>query len=203
MPQRGLAIVRHLVEIHGGNIHAYSGGEGKGATFTIKLPLLVLRDVGGLTTRGAERKHPTAWFEVPFECPPALEGLRVLVVDDEPDARQLLTTILERCKAEVTTVASAAEALKSIERLPVDILLSDIEMPGEDGYSLIRALRAREGERNRRIPAAALTAHAGVADRMRALSAGFDIHVPKPVEPAELVAVIASLASRISKRPSS
>ena len=151
----------------------------------------------------SERKHPNAWPDVPFECPPALNGLRILVVDDEPDARQLLTTILEQCNAEVTAVGLVDEALDRLEQLKPDVLVSDIEMPGQDGYCLIRKVRAKEGGQNGRIPAAALTAHAGIADRMRALSAGFDIHVPKPVEPAELVAVIASLTSRIAKRPRS
>ncbi len=199
----GLAIVRHLVELHGGNIQAESEGVGRGATFTIKLPQMIVRDAKRLLASASERKHPTAWPDVPFECPPALVGLRVLVVDDEPDARQLLKTILEQCKVEVTSVASAGEALDAIKRLKPDVLVSDIEMPGEDGYSLIRKVRNESHAQNGRIPAAALTAHAGIVDRMRALSAGFDIHIPKPVEPAELVAVIASLASRIGKGPGS
>jgi CheY-like chemotaxis protein len=143
------------------------------------------------------RKHPTAWSDVAFECPAALRGLRVLVVEDESDGRRLMAAILGRCNAEVLTVGSAAEALNVLDRIQLDVLISDIEMPGEDGYSLIRKLRAKENSLNGRIPAAALTAHAAVTDRMRALSAGFDIHLPKPVEPAELVAVIASLASRV------
>jgi PAS domain S-box-containing protein len=195
----GLAIVRHLVELHGGSIHPYSAGEGQGATFAVKFPLMILRDAEHLPPEPSDRKHPTDWPDLPFECPPALNGLRVLVVDDEPDARQLLTVILERCKAEVITVPSAADALDALERLGLDIVISDIEMPGEDGYSFIRKVRAKEESQKGRIAAAALTAHAGVADRMRALSAGFDMHVPKPVEPAELVAVIASLAGRIGK----
>ncbi|HET9530731.1 MAG TPA: ATP-binding protein [Blastocatellia bacterium] len=199
----GLAIVRHLVELHGGSIHPYSAGEGQGATFTVKFPSMLVRDADRLPAEAREREHPADWPDLPFECPPALDGLRVLVVDDEPDARQLLATILGRCNAEVITVASAAAALAALERLEVDIVVSDIEMPVEDGYSFIRKVRERETRQNVRIAAAALTAHAGVAARMRALSAGYDIHVPKPVEPAELVAVIASLASRIGKRPGS
>jgi PAS domain S-box-containing protein len=199
----GLAIVRHLVELHGGSIHPYSAGEGQGATFTVKLPLMLVRDADRFPAEARERKHPAAWPDLPFECPPALDGLRVLVVDDEPDARQLLATILRRCNADVITAASVADALGALERLEIDIVVSDIEMPGEDGYSFMRKVREREARQNVRIAAAALTAHAGVADRMRALSAGYDIHVPKPVEPAELVAVIASLASRIGKRPGS
>ena len=196
----GLAIVRHLVELHGAGIEAYSAGAGKGATFTVRFPLMPVRDVDLATSEESARRHPAAWPDVPFECPAALRGLRVLVVDDDSDARQLLKIVLEQCDVEVTAVASVAEALERFGELQPDVLVCDIEMPGEDGYSCIRKLRAREGKQDQRTPAAALTAHAGVADRMRALAAGFDIHVPKPVEPAELVAVIASLASRISKR---
>lgn len=196
----GLAIVRHLVELHGGNIFALSEGEGRGATFTIRFPLMSVSEIEAFPAERSGRKHPNAWSEVAFECPAALRGLRVLIVEDEQDGRQLMATILGRCDAEVLTVGSAAEALHVLERIQLDVLISDIEMPGEDGYSLIRKLRAKENSMNGRIPAAALTAHAAVADRMRALSAGFDIHLPKPVEPAELVAVIASLASRVTQR---
>lgn len=192
----GLAIVRQLVELHGGTINAYSEGEGQGASFTIQLPQLVVRDVELRSAAVLERKHPTIRPDVPIEYSSALNGLRVLVVEDESDSRQLLTTILERCNATVLAVASVADALISLDQFAPEILVSDIEMPGEDGYSFIREVRAREAGQKGRIPAAALTAHAGVVDRMRALAAGFDIHVPKPVEPAELVAVIASLASR-------
>lgn len=199
----GLAIVRHLAELHGSTISAYSAGEGQGASFTLKLPLMVDYDMERRLTEAPAREHPTNWSEAPFKCPPALDGLRVLIVDDAPDARQLLTTVLERCKAQVTAVASAVDALDALERLKPDILVSDIEMPGEDGYSFIREVRTKEYGRRERIPAAALTAHAGVADRLRALSAGFDIHMPKPVDPAELVTAIASLAFRVGKRSSS
>ncbi|MGQ0763345.1 MAG: ATP-binding protein [Acidobacteriota bacterium] len=196
----GLAIVRHLVELHGANVEAHSAGIGKGATFTIRFPLMAVREVDAFPAEVAARRSPIPWPDIPFECPPGLKDLRVLVVDDDPDARQLLTLLLERCQARVITANSVAEAIERFEKARPDILVSDIEMPGEDGYSCIRKIRAKEGKLNGRIPAAALTAHAGVTDRMRALAAGFDIHVPKPVEPAEFVAVIASLASRISKR---
>ncbi|HWP44267.1 MAG TPA: ATP-binding protein [Blastocatellia bacterium] len=195
----GLSIVRHLVEMHGGSIHCYSAGEGQGTTFTINLPIMIVRDTERFPTEALDRKHPTASIDLPFECPKVLEGLRVLAVDDEPDARQLLAAILERCKAEVITVGSAEEALDALERQEFDVVVSDIEMPGEDGYSFIRKVREKEASQDARIAAAALTAHAGVADRMRALSAGFDIHVPKPVEPAELIAVMASLANRMRR----
>ena len=119
--------------------------------------------------------------------------LRVLVLDDEADARGLLKVILEECQAEVTTVASAAEAYETLEWLSPDVIISDIGMPFEDGYSFMRKVRAREAGTQNRIPAVALTAHARMEDRLRALSAGYQVHVAKPIEPAELVAVIASL----------
>ena len=144
-------------------------------------------------------RHPTAGDEAPFECPPVLNGLRVLVVDDEVDVPHLLTAVLSLCGAEVVAVASVAEAMAAIQQRQPDIVVSDIEMPREDGYSLIRKLRATEAEHGGRVPAIALTAHVRMEDRLRALSAGYDAHVAKPVEPAELVTVIASIVRRISK----
>jgi hypothetical protein len=131
-----------------------------------------------------------------LERAPNLDGVRVLVVDDEPDTRNLVAKVLQQCGAIVSTVASAAEALEAFEGAPPDVLVTDIGMPGEDGYALIRKIRARAPERGGRVPAAALTAYARVEDRMRALSAGFQLHVPKPVEPAELAMVVATLAGR-------
>jgi PAS domain S-box-containing protein len=195
----GLAIVRHLVELHGGTVHAYSAGEGCGATFTVRLPLMIVRDSERFPDEAWKRRHPTAGDEAPFECPPVLKGLRVLVVDDEVDVPQLLAAVLSLCGAEVTAVASVAEAIAAIQQMQPDIVVSDIGMPLEDGYSLIRRLRASEAERGTRIPAIALTAHARMEDRLRALSAGYDAHVAKPVEPAELVTVIASIVRRTSK----
>jgi PAS domain S-box-containing protein len=195
----GLAIVRHLIELHGGMVHAYSAGEGLGATFTVRLPLMIVRDSKRFPGEALERRHPSADDEAPFECPPVLNGLRVLVVDDEVDVPQLLSTVLRLCGAEVTAVASVAEAMAAIQQMQPDIVVSDIEMPHEDGYSLIRKLRALETERRGHVPAIALTAHARMEDRLRALSAGYDAHVAKPVEPAELVAVIASIVRRIGK----
>jgi CheY-like chemotaxis protein len=120
----------------------------------------------------------------------------VLVLDDEADARALLKVIIEKCQAEVTTAASAAEAYKTLEWLRPDVIISDIGMPFQDGYSFMRNVRAREAGTQSRIPAVALTAHARVEDRLRALSAGYQVHVAKPIEPAELVAVLASLVDR-------
>jgi PAS domain S-box-containing protein len=190
----GLSIVRHLVELHGGTVHAESGGANQGALLTVKLPLAVVRK------SGEPGVHPTA--EEPVATPPhannsVLEGVRVLVVDDEPDARDLLSALLRRSRAEVEAVASAAEALSAIRRARPDVLLSDIGMPDEDGYALIQKVRTLEEETGiGKIPAVALTAFARAEDRRRALMAGFQMHVPKPVEASELTAVVANLAGR-------
>jgi PAS domain S-box-containing protein len=192
----GLSIVRHLVELHGGTVEAGNRADRQGAILTVRLPLMVVRKPTGSLGIEAERVHPTASGNLPFDCPPALDGLRILAVDDEADARELLAAVLERCGAEVKTCASASEALEALEQYKPDILVSDIGMPGEDGYALIEKVRAWEEGRGRQIPAVALTAYARAEDRLCALSAGFNMHVPKPVEPAELAMVIASLAGR-------
>ncbi|MBD2744981.1 response regulator [Coleofasciculus sp. FACHB-1120] len=188
----GLAIVRHLVELHGGTVRAESQGEGQGAAFVVKLPLMPVR----LETSQEEQIHPTVAGGVPFDNPQSLDGLQVLVVDDEVDSRVFLTTVLEQCGASVRAVASAHSALEVIKLLKPDILLSDIGMPEEDGYTLIRKVRALSAEQGGRIPAVALTAYARAEDRMRAIAAGFQMHISKPVEPAELATVVASLAGR-------
>lgn len=192
----GLAIVRHLVEQHGGTVRADSRVEEKGATFTVSLPLMIVhRELD----HEEERRHPKGESASGLTCPPELDGLKVLVVDDEPDARQLLAVVLQQCGADVTMAASVEEALSAFERIKPDVLVSDIGMPGEDGYSLIRKIRALPAERGGRIPAAALTAYAGAEDRKRALLAGFHLHIPKPVDPMELVAVVATLAGRTGR----
>ena len=191
----GLAIVRQLVELHGGTVHAESPGEGQGATFTVKLPLMAI----GPKAIEPERVHPAAGGSVPFDCSPGLDGLRILIVDDDADIRALLIYTLEVCGAEVMAAASADEAISALTTSspPMDILISDIGMPDEDGYALLRRVRALEPENGGRIPAIALTAYARTQDRRAALLAGFQSHVAKPVEPAELIAVIANLAGRI------
>jgi PAS domain S-box-containing protein len=189
----GLAIVRHLVELHGGSVRAESAGLGHGSTFTVLLPVAaVYQSVGR-----EERVHPAARDTLPnYECPDRLDGLRVLAVDDEPDTRELLKMGLGQCGAKVTTVGSVAEALEAIVADVPDLLISDIGMPEEDGYELIRRVRELPPESGGRVPAIALTAYARVEDRMQALRAGYQMHVPKPVELAELVAVAASLIRR-------
>jgi CheY-like chemotaxis protein len=140
--------------------------------------------------------HPTAETGGAMPPAPSLEGVSVLVVDDDPDARHLISTLLEERGARVRAVAGSEEALAALEAELPDVLVSDIEMPGQDGYALMRTIRALPPERGGRIPAAALTAYARTEDRMQALLAGFHLHMPKPVQPAELAAVVASLAGR-------
>jgi PAS domain S-box-containing protein len=186
----GLAIVKHLTELHGGTIEASSKGIGCGATFTVKLPIMPITAVTG-------NRPEVEWNNVSdesFSCPTELNGLRVLIVDDEPDTCEMIKVILEQCNAEVKTAFSVTEALEILKHWMPAVLVSDIGMPGENGYDLIRKVREYESE-GKRIPAVALTAFARIEDRIKALSAGFQMHVPKPVEPAELISIIASLTS--------
>jgi len=195
----GLAIVRQLVELHGGTVKAHSDGPGRGATFEMRLPVLSINLVPGSksalshsTLAGARTTDGLS-----IECPPRLDGVRVLVVDDDFDTRQMLKAVLSECQADVITASSAAEAIKEIEQRKPDVLVSDLGMPEQDGYELIKQVRKTESADNAaRVPAVALTAYAKAEDRVRALAGGYQVHLAKPVEPAEFVLVVANLAGR-------
>jgi CheY-like chemotaxis protein len=186
----GLAIVRHLVEAHGGTISASSRGRGQGATFTVTFPLLAVHKNG---IHGEHSFYPAAAVTT---APAAiLKGMRVLVIDDEEDARELLTIALTQSGAEVRTAATVRAALDILDRWKPNVLVSDIGMPGEDGYDLIRTVRALEAERGGTIPAVALTGYASAEDAARARLAGYETHMAKPVAPSDLVMAVASLVA--------
>ncbi|RPH54150.1 response regulator, partial [bacterium] len=185
----GLSIVRHMVELHGGTVEVDSPGEGQGATFSVQLPI---RAELTAALPSADSARQSLWNPV------LLEGVRVLVVEDEVDTRDLLVTALEQCGAAVTAVATSPEALDAFEASGTvpDVLVSDIGLPGEDGYELLRKVRSLATGRGGDVPAAALTAFARAEDRLRALEAGFQTHLAKPIDPSELVATVARLAGR-------
>jgi signal transduction histidine kinase/ActR/RegA family two-component response regulator len=188
----GLSIVRHIVELHGGEIVATSRGQGQGATFTIKLPLL-----GTTAPSGALRpRHPRVADRLANILLGRLDRVRVLLVDDEPTANEAVQTLLDSCGAEVRVAGSAEQALQMLDVWKPDVLISDIAMPEEDGYVLIKKIRARTTEMNGDLPAAALTAYATTEDRVSILAAGFQMYLSKPADPGELIAVVASLAAR-------
>jgi signal transduction histidine kinase/CheY-like chemotaxis protein len=188
----GLAVVRHLVEQHGGTVSAESAGEHQGATFTVNLPITAVNEQTWEARSNAEQMGGHAQLNGAG----GLSGVHVLVVDDHPDARELLSMVLTYAGAEVVTAASAAKALEMLARRKPDVLVADIGMPEEDGFALLSRVRSLSSEEGGNIPAIALTAYATEDDRRRALDAGFEEHFPKPVEPSELVAVVASLARR-------
>jgi signal transduction histidine kinase len=182
----GLALVRHFVELHAGSVYAESAGEGQGATFVVKLPLMIAE----------MREQPIAQRDSPLLDSPSLAGARVVVVDDDPTAVELIKEVLVQAGAEVIECRTADEALQAFAQWRPDVLVSDIEMPGQDGYSLIRKVRALGPEQGGKTPAVALTAFGRPEDRIRSLRAGFNIHVSKPVDPAELTAIVASMIGR-------
>jgi CheY-like chemotaxis protein len=189
----GLSIVRHLVEMHGGTVSANSAGKDLGSTFTVRLPLSPVYQVD----RADGRIHPGAQdLASSAEPTDRLDEVRVLVVDDEEDTRELLEAGLAKCGANVTVAGSAAEGFELLSREKPDVVISDIGMPREDGYQFIQRVRELSSDRGGRVPAVALTAYARFEDRLKALRAGYQMHVPKPVELTELVAVISSLVQR-------
>jgi len=192
----GLAIVRHLVELHGGTIHAASGGQNTGATFRVRLPLMVVHH----EPPTERRLHPTTDVRSQIERElPDLGGLLVLAVDDDADARALVSEVLKSRGARVIAVDSANEALDALERMRPDVMIADIGMPNTDGFELIRRVRQSPRDEVRDMPAAALTAYARAEDRMKTIQSGFQMHLAKPVDPAELIVAVAALTKRTRK----
>src|SRR5690606_12715520 len=190
----GLSIAKSLVELHGGTIGVKSQGMGQGATFTVALPLAPLRADG-------IREHPAAGGRANVIHDFDLTGIKVVVVDDEADARVLLSRMLGECGATVLTASGADEAIQLLAAEDPDVLVSDIGMPGKDGYQLIEQIRQLPEQMGGDTPAVALTAFARSEDRTRAIMAGYQIHISKPIEARELVATIASLAGRLHRHP--
>jgi PAS domain S-box-containing protein len=190
----GLAIVRHLVEMHNGSVQADSPGEGQGATFTIRLPL-----IHSLQDTSSNQPELPLRTNLEVQLRQVLRGLKVVVVDDEPDVRDIICVSLQHLGADVVASSSAAEAFLAVQQHLPHVLVSDVGMPGEDGYKLLQQLRSLAPEQGGDVPAIALTAYARTEDRIRALSSGFQVHVPKPVELAELVTVIANLTGRLDQ----
>ena len=209
----GLTIVSHLVELHGGKIDACSEGEGKGATFTVKIPLLERagkdrqdkeeEELGGQVSLSPNPSTHNELYSseltLPSNPPPKafLDGVQVLVVEDNNDTRDLVKMILQQSGAQVTDVASVAEAMEFLERSSCHLMVSDIGMPEEDGYQLIRKVRDFEQQQGRKIPAIALTAYTRAEERIKALTAGFQLHVSKPVEPTKLLTAVAQLVASL------
>jgi PAS domain S-box-containing protein len=188
----GLAIVRHIVEMHGGSAHVASAGEGQGSTFTVRLPLMIVQP----ERLEVRREHPRTERREPLARLADLSGIRVLAIDDEEDALTLLRTVLEMAGAEVETLGSPARALEYLDEARPDVLVIDLGMPEMDGFELITRIRASIDPRIRNLPAAALTAFARSEDRTKALEKGFEMHLAKPVDPGELVASVATLYRR-------
>ena len=192
----GLAIVRQLVELHGGTVTAASPGTGQGATFTVCLPILTGVPEAHHTMTFAERRAANPPATIPSELP-RLDALRILVIDDDEDGRDLTAMVLAQAGATVDAAASAAEALEILGTNQPDVLVTDIRLPGEDGYGLIRQIREHEAEHGGFLPAVALTGYTRAEDKAEALAAGFQAHLPKPIEPATLTTALAALVPPI------
>jgi len=193
----GLAIARHIVEMHGGTIHASSEGQDRGATFCVQLPVMIVHPE---VRSESERVHPRVSKQAANRFAVELAGVRVLAVDDDPDALAMLQDILEAAGADVSTAFSGEQALKALATNVPDVLISDLGMPNMDGFELIRKIRDSDNPTARSLPAAALTAYARSEDRTKALRAGFGIHLSKPVDPGELVAAVAAMARSGQRR---
>ena len=185
--------MRHLVELHGGRVRAENRAGGPGASFIVELPR---RSVASTKSEDSPSRHPAVSSAPPAHAPASLQGVRVMLVDDEADVRELLGIALEQSGAAVLRLASADAAVAALPEYRPHVLLADIEMPGEDGYSLVQRIRRLPPEEGGLTPSIAITAYAGVQDRIRALAAGFDLHLPKPVQLDELRAAVARLASQ-------
>ena len=190
----GLAIVRHIVEMHGGTVEALSAGEGQGATFRVRLPLMIVHP----TAPETRREHPRTERREPLTALLDLRGIHVLAIDDEEDALTLLRVVLETAGATVTTQSSPLTALERIAEVKPHVLIVDLGMPQMDGFELITRIRTSPDPAIRHVPAAALTAFARSEDRTKALRSGFEMHLAKPVDPAELVASVATLTRRVN-----
>jgi CheY-like chemotaxis protein len=190
----GLSIVRHIVEMHGGTVDAASDGEGKGATFRVRLPVMIIHEA----VAREPREHPRTEILAPLKGLRNLTGIRVLAIDDEEDALVLLRVVLEAAGAEVVTMSSASDALQHLADAKPDVMVVDLGMPEMDGFEFIGRIRASTDADIRDIPAAALTAFARSEDRTKALDHGFEMHLAKPVDPGELVSSIATLFRRRS-----
>jgi CheY-like chemotaxis protein len=192
----GLSLVKRLVELHGGYVQARSAGENQGATFVVALPLAAIHDHGA---DDGDRQHPRSQLSSSTLAAvdlPGLQGVTVLVVDDEPDARDLLRRVLQQRDATVYLASGARDAIDLVRQTRPDVIVSDIGMPHIDGYEMIRLIRSLPEGQGGKTPAIALTAFARSEDRRRAMMAGFQVHIAKPAEPAELVATVASLVGR-------
>jgi len=195
----GLAIVRHLAELHGGTVQAVSAGEDQGATFRVRLPLMIVHREPAVEER---RRHPSAGGRPPTTTPGKLAGLHVLVVDDDGDALALVREILELAGARVTTLDTGTAAIQIIPATRPHVLVADVGLPDMDGFDLIRRVRELSDTQARTTPAIALTAYARASDRVKALESGFDVHLAKPADPAELVATVLSAGRRDAPRDS-
>jgi CheY-like chemotaxis protein/anti-sigma regulatory factor (Ser/Thr protein kinase) len=194
----GLSIARQLIEMHGGTIEASSGGAGQGSTFRVKMPMMILHPM----SETVPRVHPRS-DSMARKAPVAdLSGVHVLAVDDEPDALALVTEVLEAAGARVTTARSAKAGLSQLDQEVPDVVVADLGMPSLDGFAFIDRVRRHSNPRIREVPAAALTAYARSEDRVKALRAGFHIHLAKPIDPAELVTTIGALARRFVSKHS-